>query len=171
MIVYHVSDQAGIKLFEPRPAPERSAISGDAVWAVDERHLPNYLLPRDCPRVCLSRNANTTEEDVQRFFGYTTANRIICVEWNWLAAIRDAVLYIYRLDSSPFECIDAGAGYYVSRKAVSPNSSTVISDVFDELKARDVELRFVSDLWPIHEAAAKSTLEFSMIRMRNAKPG
>jgi hypothetical protein len=68
MIVYHVSDQIGITLFEPRPAPERSVVIGDVVWAVDEKHLPNYLLPRDCPRVCLCRNESTSDDDVKKVF-------------------------------------------------------------------------------------------------------
>ena len=54
--LYHVSDQPGIPLFEPRPV-RAGHPRGDlppVVWAVGERLLHNYLLPRDCPRVTLS---------------------------------------------------------------------------------------------------------------------
>jgi hypothetical protein len=33
---------------------------------------------------------------------------------------------------------------------------------------REVELRFVPDLWPLGDAVFASTLQFSLIRMRNA---
>ena len=33
---------------------------------------------------------------------------------------------------------------------------------------RDVELRFVPNLWPLRDAVVASTLQFSLIRMRNA---
>jgi hypothetical protein len=49
--LFHVSEEPGIHTFEPRPAPRRSNVKGDVVWAVDELRLPNYLLPRACPRV------------------------------------------------------------------------------------------------------------------------
>ena len=48
MTVYHVSEEPGIELFEPRPIDA----SGDSfVWAIDDEHLRNYLVPRECPRV------------------------------------------------------------------------------------------------------------------------
>ena len=48
----HVSDVPNIDRFHPRIAPTTTATElGKVVWAVDEEHLHNYLLPRDCPRV------------------------------------------------------------------------------------------------------------------------
>jgi hypothetical protein len=38
-----------------------------------------------------------------------------------------------------------------------------------EITRRGAEVRLVESLWPLHDAVAASTLEFSMIRMRNAK--
>jgi len=65
---------------------------------------------------------------------------------------------------------DAGAGYYVSREAVSPQGVTPITDLLAELTRRDVELRVTPSLWPLRDAVAASTLQFSIIRMRNAAP-
>ena len=55
MTVYHVSEEPGIELFEPRPIDA----SGDSfVWAIDDEHLRNYLVPRECPaRHVLRRTA------------------------------------------------------------------------------------------------------------------
>jgi hypothetical protein len=39
-----------------------------------------------------------------------------------------------------------------------------------ELAWRNVELRITPSLWPLRDAVAGSTLEFSISRMRNAQP-
>ena len=166
--LYHVSDRAGIERFDPRPASNNSAVVGDAVWAVDEEHLPNYLLHRDCPRICFARNATTTIEDEAQFLRYSNDGRIIAVEWEWQNRIRSSVLYIYELSPDSFDLIDANAGYYISRDTVTPLSISVVDDLLAEMKRRKVELRFMTDLWKLHDAVAKSSLEFSMIRIRNA---
>ena len=58
--LFHVSEESRIKVFNPRPVPSPDAgVAGEAVWAVDEVHLPNYLLPRDCPRVTFAANERT----------------------------------------------------------------------------------------------------------------
>ncbi len=79
-------------------------------------------------------------------------------------------VYLYDLPSDTFEVHDAGAGYYVSREAVSPQGVTPITDLLAELTRRDVELRVTPSLWPLRDAVAASTLQFSIIRMRNAAP-
>ena len=49
--LFHVSDQPGITRFEPRPPPPGNTThTGRMVWAVGQRLLHNYLVPRDCPR-------------------------------------------------------------------------------------------------------------------------
>ena len=55
--LFHVSEDPTIARFEPRPvASPDSGVTGDAVWAVAESHLPNYLLPRDCPASASGRS-------------------------------------------------------------------------------------------------------------------
>lgn len=48
-LVFHVSETPAIARFEPRARE----IGHPVVWAIDDLHLPNYWLPRDCPRVCV----------------------------------------------------------------------------------------------------------------------
>jgi len=163
--LFHVSDVANIGQFVPRPSS--SIIQTDAVWAIDEEHLVNYLLPRDCPRVCCTSNSLTSTEDRDRYIGASQASRIIAVEWNWLDRIRSEVLYVYEFSTDSFELLDANAGYWVSKVPCEPTSVTTVDDVLSELGRRNVELRFMTDLWPFHNAIATSSLEFSMIRMRN----
>jgi hypothetical protein len=53
---------------------------------------------------------------------------------------------------------------------VAPAHVQVIDDPIAELLKRGVELRFVPNLWPLRDAVLASTLQFSIIRMRNALP-
>jgi hypothetical protein len=72
--------------------------------------------------------------------------------------------------AATFECFDQCAGYFVSKLAVVPERVDVLDDIIPELLKRGVELRFVPSLWPLRDAVVASTLQFSLIRMRNAKP-
>lgn len=167
--LYHVSDQSNIALFEPRTGGqgfEHEAV----VWAIDEAHMPNYLLPRDCPRVTFFANENSDPADVERLLGGTSAKRVIAIESIWLPRIREEPLYRYEFDMQGFASVDGIAGYYVSREAVTPVAETEIADALDELLTHDVELRVMSSLWKLREAVIHSTLGFSLIRMRNAQP-
>jgi hypothetical protein len=163
-MLFHVSE-AEISRFEPRPS---AAIDEPVVWALDGLRLHNYLLPRDCPRVTFYAGPATAAEDAERFLG--TSPAAVAVESAWLERIRACVLYCHHLPSHTFECLDEGAGYFVSRAAVEPERVEVITDVIAELLGRGLELRFVPNLWHLHDAVAASTLRFSMIRMRNAAP-
>ena len=64
----------------------------------------------------------------------------------------------------------AAAGYHVSRVAVAPVRVDVLDDLPAELRRRGVELRVLPNLWPLRDAVVASSLQFSMIRMRNALP-
>jgi hypothetical protein len=46
----------------------------------------------------------------------------------------------------------------------------VFDDPVSELLQRGVKLRIVPNLWPLRDAVVASSLQFSMIRMRNALP-
>ncbi len=171
MRLYHVSDQPGIRLFEPRPAPHLgTGVEGDVVWAVDEDHLHNYLLPRDCPRVTYYATEQSTLADIERLIGPSGARYVVAIESHWLPRIQSECLYQYEFDAQDFTVLDEGAGYYVSRRAVTPLSEKKIDDVLSALLEHDIELRIMASLWKLREAVIHSTLQFSIIRMRNARP-
>jgi hypothetical protein len=164
-MLFHVSEESGIERFEPRPSPYAD---GPVVWAIDANRLRNYLLPRDCPRVTYYAGHDTAAGDVERFLGSSPA--VIAVESAWLEPLRACRLYCYHLPPETFACIDECAGYFVSRAAVVPARVQVIDDLLAALLGRGVELRFVPDLWSLRDAVVSSTLQFSLIRMRNASP-
>lgn len=164
-MLFHVSEESGIERFEPRAAEGGGA---PVVWAIEAGRLHNYLLPRECPRVTYYAGRETSAADVERFLGSSPA--VVAVESGWLGRLRDCRLYCYHLPAETFECIDECAGYFVSRVPVVSAGVEVFDDPVAELLRRGVELRFVPNLWPLHDAVAASSLRFSLIRMRNALP-
>ena len=169
--MFHVSDRAAIERFEPRPPPSPgSGQSGTMVWAVSERMLHNYLVPRDCPRVTFYAGPNTSAADAERWLGGTSAAFVVAIEARWWPALRGGRLYVYELPPAPFIPIDPGAGYSIAREAVEPLGVQQIDDLPAALLARDVELRVMPDLWKLHDGIAASSVQFSIIRMRNAQP-
>jgi len=167
--LYHLSEDPGITRFLPRPSTNTS-VSGSVVWAVDEVHLRNYLLPRDCPRVCFCPVSSSTAEDVERLMRGGDASAVVAIESRWYERSRLAKLVRYDLPSDGFECVDIGAGYFVSREEVAPVRTVTIDDPLGELTRRNVELRVLPSLWELRDRVIASTLQFSIIRWRNAAP-
>jgi hypothetical protein len=169
--LFHVSDQPGIARFDPRPAPSPDAgLAGEMVWAIDDAHLHNYLLPRDCPRVTFYAAPASAPADIERLLTGTSARHVVAIEARWLPEVLRHRLYCYELPPETFAVADDGAGYYISRQPVVPRAVTVIDDLLGELLRRDVELRVMPSLWRLRDAVVASTLQFSIIRMRNALP-
>lgn len=169
--LFHVSEIPHIARFDPRPVKAfDSRVSGVAVWAIGEKHLPNYLVPRDCPRVTYVCDARTSAEDRRYFFGPSKAKRIIAIEPRWLQRAMAQAIYLYEMPPDTFECIDAHAGHFISRRSVKPIDVREISNPLAEMLNHDVELRVVRDLLALQEAVGKSTLSFSSTKLQNAAP-
>jgi hypothetical protein len=167
--LFHISEKPGIALFEPRPSPSFFVeIKGDVVFAIEDRLLHNYLLPRDCPRVTYYQSNKTTVADKEKFFGESTADFVIIVESGWYERIKNTVLYCYELPADNFTLLDECAGYHISYYSVIPFHIRTITDIMDELLGRNIEIRFTPSLKKIAQAVSHSTLNFSIIRMRNA---
>lgn len=164
-MLFHISEEPGITRFEPRPS---EFVNEPVVWAISAERLCNYLVPRECPRVTYYAGSQTRAADIERFLGSSPA--VIAVESAWVERLRSCRLYCYCLPPETFECIDDCAGYFVSRTAVVRGAVEVIDDAIAELLNRGVELRFVPNLWPLRDAVVESSLQFSLIRMRNASP-
>lgn len=167
--LFHVSEEPDIALFKPRPVSNSDRrVNGFAVWAIDEEHLPGYLLPRDCPRVTYARGPRTTVSDDEHFFGISTARSIIAIEARWIEPAMNIPVYAYEMPAKAFEALDSHAGHYISRVAVEPLRVRKISNPLAEMLKHDVEVRIVKYLPSLHESVAKSTLSFSNTRLRNA---
>lgn len=164
-MLFHLSIDPAITRFEPRA----SAYTGmPVVWAVSASHMANYLLPRECPRICIRAAPDSTAGDVEALLGGDRA--VIAIEAAWLERVRRQQLYGYAMPPDSFSLLDANAGYWVSRTAVTPMSSLVLHDLPGEIARRDTALRVLASLWDLHAAVKVSSLAFSMIRMRNAAP-
>jgi len=92
------------------------------------------------------------------------------LEWDWWDRFREARVFLYRLPEEPFTSYDETAGYWVAREPVEPLEVVEIPDLLEEHRRAGIELRVTENLWPLWEAVIESTLEFSGIRLRNARP-
>jgi len=168
MKLFHVSEEPDISRFVPR-APTRNDLdkSKGLVWAINERCLPNFLTPRDCPRVTYHVSDKTTDEDITRFFS-SPCRHVVTIEHAWFERMKNTTLYIYEFDPLNFYLQDEIAGYYVSEQTEVPVGKTQIDDLFGEIFKRDIEIRVINNLWLLAEAVKKSTLNYSICRMANA---
>jgi hypothetical protein len=138
------------------------------VWALTEPALPNWLTPRGCPRVGYRINDETTQEDILRFFS-SSSRHCVAIEHDWHVKMLETILYIYEFDVKNFYFDDC-AGFYVSDQTEIPISVTEYKNIYDELFKRNIEVRILNNLWELGEAVKKSTLKWSLCRMKYAKP-
>lgn len=135
------------------------------VWAVDEKRLPNYLLPRQCPRVCWA----TDPASPDTLLG-SPAARVITVEHGWLPQLTQTNLNVHLLADTGFTLIDATAGYWVSEHDTRVEDVQQVENCLTALADYDVEVRCTPSLWPYVDAVVAAKAEFSAIRLRNARP-
>lgn len=166
--LFHVSETAGIDRFDPRP---NYRVAGAMVWAVDAPHLANFLVPRDCPRITFGRGRATSQADAERFLGREPAPaRVVAFEAAWLSRVRETVLHVYEMPAETFEPELPEAGYWISRTPVTPRGCEVVVDALSALVGAGAEVRVLQDFWPLCDAVAASTLEFSIIHKDRALP-
>jgi hypothetical protein len=170
MRLFHVSEEPDIARFVPR-IPTRTDLdqSKGLVWAINERCLPNFFTPRECPRVTYHAGENTSGEDIARFFS-SSCRWCVAIEHAWFERMRGTALYIYEFDPANFTLQDACAGNYVSERTEAPIGKTQLDDLFGALFKRGVEVRLVNNLWLLRDAVVNSTLNFSICDMWNAQP-
>jgi hypothetical protein len=171
MRLFHVSENPDITEFVPRLP--RVGRPGDLdpdiglVWAVNEECLPNFLTPRDCPRVAYHATKSTAKHDVERFFS-AKARHVVAVEHGWYEKLSICPLYIYEFDTKDFVLQDPVAGYYVAKITQIPINMTKIPNGLKALMDKGIELRFLDNLWDLGHVVQNSTLNWSLCVMRNA---
>jgi len=169
MRLFHVSEESDIPQFIPRiPIRKDLDQSKGLVWAINEKCLPNFLTPRDCPRTTYHASAQTTSADIERFFS-STYHHCMIIEQAWYERMKKITLYVYEFDPTNFYMQDEAAGYYVSEQTEMPIGKIQIDNVFDELFKKKIEIRLINNLWQLADAVAKSTLNFSICDMANAQ--
>lgn len=163
MPVYHYSEDATISEFAPRP----SRLGEPLVWAIDEWHSPLYWLPRDCPRVTYWPLPSSSAADLDRWWSSVAGRMVMAIEAAWLERVRSCRLYRYLFDDPAFEPIH-DHGVHVSRATVRPLAVEPVGDLLATQAAAGVELRICQSLVPLGTAIIKTSLHYSLIRMRNA---
>ncbi len=166
--LWHVSEDATIARFEPHVAAT-SVETERLVWAIDTRHLPAYWFPRGCPRATFWPKEDTSDADLERLLA-GERRRVHAIECGWIDRFRDARVVAYRLPDQPFEPYPAAAGHWVAREAVAPLEVVELGDLLRRHAEAEIELRIVPNLWPLWDRVIASTLDFSGIRLANARP-
>jgi hypothetical protein len=163
--LWHVSEDAAIGSFEPHRAPT-SSLDEELVWAIDTRHLPLYWFPRDCPRATFWAVSPTSDEDVAQFLGGDRSQRVHVVEPAWLERMRTTRVVAYRLPEETFERYDR---FWISRHAVEPLELVELGDLVERHEDAGIALRAEPDLLRLWDDVIASSLDYSGIRLRNAR--
>jgi len=168
MRLFHVSEEAHIKEFVPRiPYRQDMDKSKGLVWALTEDSLPNWLTPRNCPRVGYRVTDETTSDDISRFFS-SSSKHCLMIEHAWFEAMASTPLYVYEFESSNFY-FDEVAGFYVSDQTEVPIDVVRYDNLFEEHFKRNTEIRLVDNLWPFADKVKESSLKWSLCRMGYAQ--
>lgn len=167
--VLHFSEDPTITRFIPHIA-QTSSLDKPYVWAVEGDRCPDYWFPRECPRAMAWRGSKTTPWDADRIIGAGCGDRVHAIEYAWLQAIMDVRLYAYRLPADRFAPIGDPPHAVVSQETVEPlGPPEPVADLFELHEEAGIQLRVLDNLWPFWNQVTASTLEFSGIRLRNAR--
>ena len=128
MKLFHVSEEKNITKFIPRYSQHTKK---SVVWAIAETKLANYLLPRDCPRICFSVGEKTSLADRQHFLG--SSQQVVAIEALWYEKAITTTLYLYEMPNAAFCLFDSIAGYYLANSIVVPVWQHIVHQPIKEL--------------------------------------
>lgn len=83
--------------------------------------------------------------------------------------MKNTTLYLYEFNPTDFVLQDAVAGYYVATETQYPIKKDALTDLFEELFKRNVEVRITDNLPEIAEQVKSSTLKWSLCKMQNCR--
>ncbi|MBA8793375.1 hypothetical protein FHX74_000980 [Friedmanniella endophytica] len=167
--VLHFSEDPTIRTFAPHVA-RTAQVPDPWVWAVDGENVPSYWFPRQCPRAMAWVGPQTTAVDADRLLG-PGARRVHVIEYGWLEAFRRVELWAYAFDAADFVPHGTPPSAMVADHRVTPlGPPRPVGDLVAAHADAGIQLRVVTELWSWWEAVIASSLRFSGIRLRNARP-
>ncbi|MFH8748192.1 DUF6886 family protein [Streptomyces rimosus] len=169
--VLHFSEDPTITRFVPHVA--RTARQSEAyVWAVGGDRAPDYWFPRQCPRAMAWTVPGTTASDRARVLGPGGGERVHAIEYDWLDRLRTTELFAYRLPAAAFRPFgEPVPSAVVATEPVVPlGPPEPVGDLLKLHRDAGIQLRVLDNLWGFWDEVITSTLGFSGIRLRNAKP-
>jgi hypothetical protein len=169
--VLHFSEDPTIRRFVPHVAATARHPRA-YVWAVDYDRAPDYWFPRQCPRAMAWTHAGTAGVDRDRIIGAGCGERVHAIEYDWLEAIRSVRLFAYRLPADRFRSVSPSDPHaQVAVETVEPlGPAEPVGDLLRCHAEAHIQLRVLDNLWPFWDVVRRSTVGFSGIRLRNAKP-
>jgi hypothetical protein len=171
--VLHFSEDPTIELFVPHVAPT-SRESEPYVWAVDHDRAPDYWFPRQCPRAMAWVRPGSSDVDRDRIVGAGCGDRVHAIEYSWWEAMGTTEVYAYRLPAAAFRPISQDGEEphaHVATEPVRPlGPAEPVGNLIDCHAAAGVQLRLLDNLWPFWDEVVRTSLGFSGIRLRNARP-
>ncbi len=169
--LFHVSEEAHIEVFEPRiPVRKELDQTKGLVWAITEACLPNFLTPRNCPRVAFHTTSNDQRQAYDHLFSTSKVNHVVAIENKWFETMKNTTLYVYEFDTSHFVLQDQSAGYYVSTRTETPIAKYTYDNLFSALFERQVEVRLLPHLWDLADTVKETDMSWSLCRMGLAIP-
>ncbi len=168
--VLHFSEDPAITRFVPHVAATAQR-SEAYVWAVDAVRAPAYWFPRQCPRAMAWAVASTAQIDRDHILG-PCSQRVHAVEYGWVSRLLSTQLFAYRLPAGSFHPIGEPTPHaVVSTEPVEPlGPAEPVGDLLRLHETAGIQLRVLDNLWCFWDRVTTSTLGFSGIRLRNAKP-
>lgn len=169
--VLHFSEDPTITRFAPHVAA--TAQQPEAyVWAVDHDRAPDYWFPRACPRAMAWTTPETSAADRDRIIGPGCSDRVHAIEYDWLEAMRTVRLFAYRLPAEHFTPFGQPSPHAcVATISVEPlGAPEPVGNLLDLHRDANIQLRVLPNLWPFWDNIVASSLDFSGIRLRNARP-
>ncbi len=167
--VLHFSEDPGIRRFRPHVAATAQQPQA-YVWAVDVQHAPSYWFPRQCPRAMAWSTPRSSDADRLTIIGPGGGERVHAIEYGWLDRVRTARLFVYRFAADEFSPFGEGHAQVATHEVAPLGPAEPVGDLLALHEQAGIQLRVLGNLWPFWDAVTTTTLGFSGIRLRNARP-
>ncbi|MGI5153932.1 DUF6886 family protein [Microbispora sp. CA-102843] len=169
--VLHFSEDSEITRFVPHVAATARETTA-YVWAVTAERCPDYWFPRQCPRAMAWTTPDSADADRDRIIGPGCGERVHAIEYGWLDAFLTVRLYAYRLPAERFAPFgEPVPNAVVATEPVEPlGPPEPVGNLLRLHEEAGIQLRLLDNLWPFWDAVTTSSLGWSGIRLRNARP-